>query len=230
MPNKESFIHSGHRLRLKKRYLDEGLEFFSEHQVLELLLYYALPRTDTNVLAHGLIDHYGSLAAVLEADYEDLRRQNGLGDHAALLLNLLPYLWRYYQLSRDNRQIKIIHDHKELAAFAVALFTRQDKEAFYLICLDAQNKVLRIVKMNEGGLDSVHIKARTVAEAALRYKAKSVVLAHNHPAGSLKPSAGDIETTNLLIALLNALDIGVQDHIIVANGKYFSFVEKGILL
>jgi DNA repair protein RadC len=221
-------IHAGHRQRLKQRYLEEGLAYFSEHQVLELLLYYGLPQGDTNVLAHDLIERYGSLPAVLEAGYEDLRQVKGLGAHTALLLTLLPDLWRYYQLARSKPRA-VIHDRRELAEYVTHLFIGEGHELFYLICLDARNNVTRAYKINEGALDSVGLEPRAVAEAALRYKAKSVVLAHNHPGGSLKPSAGDINITGQLIAALGALDIVVLDHIIVAGGKYFSFAEKGLL-
>ena len=229
MADKPQNIHAGHRQRLKKRYLEEGLDSFSEHQVLELLLYYCLPRGDTNTLAHTLIERYGSLSSLLEADYDNLRQEAGVGEHTALLLALLPDVWRYYQVARGNRR-DVIHDRQELTAYTANLFIGEDSEAFYLICLDARNNVTRALKMNEGAPDSVGLELRAVVEAALRCKAKNVVLAHNHPGGSLKPSVGDLDVTDQLAALLGALGIGVLDHIIVAGDKHLSFVEKGLLL
>jgi len=221
-------IHAGHRQRLKQRYLDEGLASFSEHQVLELLLYYGLPQGDTNALAHDLLERYGSLPAVLEAGHEDLRQLKGLGAHTALLLTLLPDIWRYYQVARAKPRAAI-NSRQELAAYAERLFIGEARELAYLICLDARNNVLRALKLSEGALDSVGLEARAVAEAALRHQAKSVVLVHNHPGGSLKPSAGDISLTKQISAALAALDITVLDHIIVAGGTHLSFVEKGLL-
>ncbi|MCL1905523.1 MAG: hypothetical protein FWG06_00775 [Clostridiales bacterium] len=221
-------IHAGHRRRLKERYLEDGLDSFSEHQVLELLLYYALPRGDTNALAHSLIARYGSLPGLLDADYEDLRQQSGLGEHTALLLTLLPDLWRYYQVARSKPQ-NALNDRKELLSYVVNLFIGEEREAVYLICLDAQNKVIRAVKLSEGAPDSVGLEPRAVAEAALRCRAVSVVLCHNHPGGSLKPSSGDIAATNQLTALLGGLGITVLDHIVSAGGKCISFAEKGLL-
>ena len=221
-------MHAGHRQRLKQRYIEEGLASFSEHQVLELLLYYGLPQGDTNALAHELLERYGSLPAVLEAAYEDLRQLKGLGAHTALLLTLLPDLWRYYQLARAKPRTAI-HSREELTAYAANLFIGEGCELAYLICLDARNNVLRALKISEGALDSVGLETRAVAEAALRHQAKSVILAHNHPGGSLKPSASDISLTKQLSAALAALDITVLDHIIVADGKSLSFAEKGLI-
>jgi DNA repair protein RadC len=222
-------IHSGHRQRLKQRFLEEGLASFNEHQVLELLLYYSLPQGDTNELAHGLIESYGSLSAVLEANYEDLRQHKGLGAHSALLLTMLPHLMRYYQLARGKPK-NVLRDRRDLVEYAKRLFIGEAQELVYLICLDARNNVIQAIKINAGALDNVSIELRAVAEAALRCKAKSVVLTHNHPAGSLKPSVADIALTKQLAALLGALAIAMLDHIIVANDKYVSFVEKGLLL
>ena len=221
-------IHAGHRQRLKQRYVEEGLASFSEHQVLELLLYYGLPQGDTNRLAHQLIERYGSLPAVLEADYEDLRQLKGLGDHTALLVSLLPDLWRYYQLARGKPRAGI-NNRKELAAYVTHLFIGETQESLYLICLDARHQVLRAVKINEGAPDNVGLNPRAIAEAALRYKATAVVLAHNHPGGSLKPSAADLQLTEQLTAALGALDIEVLDHLIVTGGTYLSFAERGLL-
>jgi len=228
MADKPRNIHSGHRQRLKQRYLAEGLDSFAEHQILELLLYFALPQGDTNELSHRLIDHYGSLPAIMEAGYDDLQRVDGVGPHTALLLTLLPDLWRYYQLARGKPR-DIFNNRAEMIEYVKHLFIGADNEIFYLICLDTRNRVTRAVKINEGSLDNVGIEARAVAEAALRHKAKNVILAHNHPGGSLKPTSADIHFTNQLAAVLAGLDIGVLDHIIVAEDAYVSFWEKGLL-
>ena len=228
MTDKLKNKHAGHRQRMKQRFLNEGLTSFNEHQVLELLLYYGLPQGDTNNMAHDLIERYGSLPAVLEADYEDLRQVKGLGAHTALLLTLMPDLWRYYQLARGKPR-DVIRNRKELAEYVTKLFIGESYELFYLVCLDARNKVTRAVKINEGTLDTVGIEPRLVVETALRYKARNVILAHNHPGGSLKPSAADTYLTSQLALALAGLGIGVLDHFIVVNDTYLSFLEKGIL-
>lgn len=228
MGNKPKSLHAGHRQRLKQRYLSDGLDSFNEHQILELLLFFGLPQGDTNELAHRLLTHYGSLPAVLEADYEDLQRVNGMGAHSALLLTLLPNLWRYYQLSRGKPRTAF-NNRAEIADYTKNLFIGAKYEVFYLICLDTRNKVTQASKICEGTIDHVNLEPRLVAEAALRHKAKNVVFAHNHPGGSLKPTSTDMFLTNQLAAVLSGLGIGVLDHIIVADGNYLSFWEKGLL-
>lgn len=220
--------HAGHRRRLKQRYLDEGLDSFTEHQILELLLFYALPQGDTNPLAHRLLEYYGSLAAVLDAEYEDLQQLTGLGPHAALLLSLLPDLWRRYRLSAQSPR-PAFSNREQVAQYVQTLFIGSTYEVFYLICLNKRNLVTQAVKINEGTLDGVGIEPRLVAEAALRHRAKNVILAHNHPGGSLKPTSTDLYLTNQLAAVLAGLDIGVLDHIIVAGDQYLSFWEKGLM-
>ena len=228
MADKPDNIHTGHRQRLKQRYLAEGLDSFDEHQVLELLLYYALPQGDTNELGHRLIKHYGSLPAIVDAGFEDLQRVEGVGPHTALLLTLLPDLWRYYHLARGKPR-DVFNSRAAMTEYVRHLFIGAGNEAFYLICLDTRNQVTRAVRINEGSVDSVGIEARIVAEAALRYKAKNVILAHNHPGGSLKPTSADLHITGQLTVALLGLDIGVLDHIIVAGDEYLSFWEKGLL-
>lgn len=228
MAKREDHPHAGHRQRLKQRYLSSGLDAFEEHEVLELLLFFALPYQDTNDLAHRLINHYGSFAAVLDAEYNDLRSLHGVGPNTALLLSLLPDLCRFYLLSRQGSKLSFT-SHKEIGEYVSKLFIGAANEMFYLICLDKCNRVTQAAKINEGTLDSVGVEPRTVAEAALRHKAKNVVLAHNHPGGSLKPTSSDMYLTTQLTAVLAGLDIGIVDHIIVAGDKYLSFWEKGLL-
>lgn len=228
MANRPKYVHTGHRQRLKQRYLAEGLDAFNEHQMLELLLFFAVPQGDTNELAHRLLEHYGSLLGVFEAEYEDLQNIAGVGAHTALLLTLMPNMWRYYQLVRYKPRTAFAN-RVEIADYVKHLFIGAKYEAFYLICLDTRNKVTRATKINEGTVDNVIIEPRTVVEVALRYKAKNVVLAHNHPGGSLKPTSTDLHLTNRLVNVLYGLGIGVLDHIIVADGAYLSFWEKGLL-
>jgi DNA repair protein RadC len=221
--------HVGHRSRLKQRYLDEGLDSFSEHQILELLLFYGIPQKDTNKIAHRLLEKFGSFAAVLDAKYEDLLHIGGLNPHAAFLLSSLPDVWRRYQLAQQAPRI-YFGDRKDVANYVVNLFIGSTYETFYLICLNQRNCVTKAIKVNEGTLDGVGIEPRLIAEAALRQQAKSVILAHNHPGGSLKPTQTDIYLTNHLAQVLLGLGIEVIDHFIVAGGQYLSFYEKGLLV
>lgn len=221
-------MHEGHRERIKKRFLNEGLDSFEDHQVLELLLFYAIPRKDTNELAHTLINKYGSLSAVFEADPVELATTIGISDNSAVLLSLIPYLSRYYLKDKWSKN-EIIDSSTKAGKYLLDLFAGRNYEMFYLICLDVQNKVINASLVHEGTVNEVHIYPRIIVETALRYKANSVILAHNHPSGSIEISIADEEATKKIKLALNAISIQVMDHIIVAGNHYVSFAEKGIL-
>lgn len=221
-------MHEGHRERVKKRFLNEGLDSFEDHQVLELLLFYAIPRKDTNELAHTLINKYGSLSAVFEADPVELATTIGISDNSAVLLSLIPYLSRYYLKDKWSKN-EIIDSSTKAGKYLLDLFAGRNYEMFYLICLDVQNKVINASLVHEGTVNEVHIYPRIIVETALRYKANSVILAHNHPSGSMEISMADEEATKKIKLALNAISIQVMDHIIVAGNHYVSFAEKGIL-
>lgn len=221
-------MHEGHRERLKNRFLTEGLDSFEQHQILELLLFYVIPRRDTNPLAHQLIEKYGSLAAVLEADPKDLASITGIGNNTAVLLSIIPSLSRIYFKDKWGDK-PVLNSSSKAGEYAVSLFAGRNYEVFYVICLDAQNRVNYAALVHEGTINVAPVYPRLIVETALRHQANSVILAHNHPGGSLKPSSADIEVTKRISTALGAIAIAVVDHIVVAGNGYVSFMEKGIL-
>lgn len=226
--SKSSADHSGHRQRLKEQCLETGFDGMSSHQVLELLLFYAMPYKDTNVLAHQLLDHYGSFSAVLNADYKDLLHIPGVGPNTATLLALMPEFFRRYQLDAFGER-PCIHNRRDLAEYVQGLFTGKNYEAMYMICMDIQHNVRGTVMINSGTLGEVAVYPRNVVEMALRYQSKFVALAHNHPGGSLQPSAADTKLTDNLSAVLAAIGIELVEHVIVAKDAYYSFAEHGLI-
>ncbi|GAE89976.1 RadC family protein [Acetivibrio straminisolvens] len=221
-------VHEGHRKRLKERFLKEGLDSFEQHQVLELLLFFSIPRRDTNELAHTLLNRYGSLSGVLEADPKDLAATPGIGENSAILLSLIPHLSRRY-LNDKWRDKPELNSSTKAGQYAISLFWGRNYEVFYVICLDAQNRVNYAQLVHEGTINEAPVYPRIIVETALRHKANSVILAHNHPGGTLNPSKADIEATNRIRTALEAISIKVIDHIIVCGGKYVSFAERGLL-
>ena len=219
-------IHKGHRERLKQRFLEEGLDNFTEIQVLELLLFYAIPRSDTNPLAHALLDHFGSLSQVLDADTEELKKVTGIGDHAATLLALVIDLCRYYQVN-CARQTEILTTLDECGKYLAPRFFGRTRETVFLLCLDAKCKVLCCKELGEGTINAASISVRKVVETALSANASTVILAHNHPSGIAVPSGEDIQTTQRIAAALHAVEIHLADHIVVADGDYVSMVQSG---
>jgi DNA repair protein RadC len=225
---KVSFMHEGHRNRLKKRFLEEGLDGFEDHQILELLLFYAIPRRDTNETAHNLINKFGSLSGVLEADPRELAATPGIGENCTVLLTLIPSLTRIYQKDRWGARPTLNNTNKA-GEYVLTLCAGRTYEVFYIICLDAQHNVIYPALVQEGTIDQAAVYPRNIVETALRHKAHSVILAHNHPGGSPAPSAQDIEVTKKIRTALESISISVLDHIIAAGQRYVSCMEKGLI-
>ena len=222
-------IHRKHRQRMKERYLKDGLDGFAPHEVMEFLLYYAVPYKDTNATAHAIINRYGSFAAALAADPQDLQNIKGLGEHSAILLSLMPKLFRYYQLDKW-RHNPIMDSTEAFGSYGKSLFIGHGYETFYMLCLNSRNRLIHTVLLGKGTVSEVMVYVRLVVEAVIRYKAKNVVLMHNHPSGSLIATTSDISMTQEIMKALSTLTVSVLDHIIVADDKYLSFFEKGLLV
>ena len=219
-------IHEGHRQRLKERFCKEGLENFDDLYVLELLLYYCITRKDTNPIAHNLLKKFGSLQRVLEASRSELMTVEGIGEHAALFLNLIREVGRYYQV-KSSQIGQILNTIEQCGQFMQPYFFARDKETVYLLCLDAKCKVLCCKKVEEGSVNSANISIRKVVETALSANASSVVLGHNHPSGLALPSAEDIQTTKRLSSALHLVDITLVDHLIFADDEFVSVAQSG---
>ena len=225
MANKEN-VHGGHRERLKNRFLEEGLEHFNEHQVLELLLFYCIPRQDTNPIAHALLEHFGSLSQVIEADSAELKKVAGMGEASATFLSLLNAFHRYYQVNRVSSQMAL-HTVAECGRYLMPFFYGRRNETVYLLCLDAKCKVLCCKEVGEGSVNSAAVPIRRIVEMALGANATSVVLAHNHPSGIAVPSDEDYLTTRKLGAALAAVDITLADHLVIADDDFVSIRASG---
>ena len=219
-------LHDGHRDRLRKRYLAEGLDHFTEVQVLELMLFYCIPRKDTNELAHRLLDRFGSLSQVLDTKVEDLMQVEGIGENAALFLSLFPAVARYYDTNQASR-VTVLKDVDECGKYLLGYFKNRINETVFLLCLDAKRKVLCCQMVGEGSVNSAGVPIRRVVEMALAANATTVVLAHNHPSGLALPSREDVMTTRRLAAALDGVDVILADHLVIADGDYVSMVQSG---
>ncbi|MBF0370013.1 MAG: DNA repair protein RadC [Magnetococcales bacterium] len=227
--DKDGGLHYGHRGRLRRRFQQEGLEGFEDHQVLELLLFNALPRQDTNKIAHRLLQRYGSLSAALEADPKDIATIPGMGQAAAAFLSLIPPLTRYYLTDRSKRIKKPLNEIHRSLNYVIPLMAGRTEEVFYVLCLDSQCRLLFPALISHGTVKEALVHPRHVVEAALRHKAASVILAHNHPSGHPEPSRSDIQFTQLLQRSLIPIGIRVLDHIIVTGNEGISMAQEGFL-
>lgn len=218
-------IHTGHRQRLKQRFLTEGLDNFDDVNVLELLLFYALPQADTNPLAHRLLQQFGSLAGVLEAAPDALMKVPGMGANSATLLALTTAMSRRYMVSRQESR-PILASVSQCGDYLVPRFFGLRVEAVCLLCLDAKCQVISCQMMGEGSVNSAGVPIRRIVECALAANATSVVLAHNHTSGIALPSKEDVDATLRLSAALEGVDITLADHIVVADDDFVSLVDS----
>ena len=194
-------MHSdaGHRDRVKERFRQEGLDNFTDVHVLELLLFYAVPRKDTKELARTLLDRFGSFAAVLEASAAELEAVPGMGKNIATYLTLLTAAGRYYQVEK-SRQDTILDSTDKYGHYLLQRYYGRRMETVYLLCLDAKCKVLGCQLVGEGDVNSANIPMRRMVEIALATNATTVILAHNHPSGLALPSYEDVITTKRIAA------------------------------
>ena len=221
-------IHDGHREKMRQRFLKSGLDAFADHEALELLLYYAIPRRDTNPIAHALMERYGSLSAVLAAPVEDLKKVEGVGESAAILLKLAPQLYRKAKMS-DAEQETVLSSVERVGAYLLERFAGEKNEVVYQLCLDRKGKLLVCKKLGEGGVTSADLDIRRLVENALLTGASAVVLAHNHPSGVALPSRDDYAATDRAKTALAVVDVALIDHIIVADGDFVSMSDSGYL-
>lgn len=223
-------VHEGHRERLRNRFLEEGLDGFTEIQVLELLLFYCIPRRDTNELAHALLNRFQSLPSVLEAPPAELAKVEGIGPQAATFLSLVASASRYYQTCQLNprKGPVILKSTSEYGEYLKQRLIGRRNETVFLLCMDAKCKVLRCLNMGEGSVNSANISIRDIVQTSLENNASIVVLAHNHPSGIAIPSSDDLYATRKTAQALDLVGITLYDHIVVADGDFVSMLDAGI--
>lgn len=225
----EMGVHDGHRERVRRRFLENGLSGFADHEALELLLYYAIPQGNVNPLAHALMDRFGSLSAVLSAPVELLTEVKGVGERTAVLLRLTSQIARRARLSDLEREL-VLNSREQVGAYLLELFSNEPNEAVYQLCLDGKGKLLPCKRLGEGSVSAVTVDIRKVVQNAIFHTASSVILAHNHPSGIALPSEDDHAVTARVRAALDAIGVRLEDHIIVADHDFVSFSESGYLM
>jgi DNA repair protein RadC len=208
--------------------MKSGLAGFHDHEILELLLTYAISRRDVKPIAKALLNEFGNnLAAVFDAPAEALRRVDGIGENAAVLIGLMPRLFDSYQSSRWVRH-ETFRSTESAVSYLRALLGTQRNEVFCVLALDSQNRLIAVEYVQRGSVNRTAVFPRMVVEASLKHRATAVILAHNHPGGGPLPSSADRLLTAKLRKILDDLDIVVHDHIIVAgHDQYYSFAETG---
>lgn len=213
---------------MRNRFLEQGLDGFEDHQVLEMMLYYCMPRKDTNEVAHDLINAFGSFSGVLEAPVTELCKVPGVGMSAATMLSFAGSMIRYYMVDKANQDVTIFRTLNDCADYLKPYFTGMRNETVYMLCLDAKCKLLACKMLGEGSVNSAAVPLRKIVDIALSTNATSVVLAHNHPGGVALPSGDDLNTTKQLSNILRSVDIILADHIVFSDEESVSMVQSGI--
>lgn len=220
--------HTGHRRRLRQRFEENQLQGFSDHEVLELLLTYAIPRMDVNPLAHRLVNTFGSLSAVMEASPQELKKVEGMGERSALLISLMVPLFQRYEQERLQSKPRF-STYSALASYCTTLFMGVREEKFYLLCFDAKMQLIKAVNLASGTADEVHVSPKQLVREALRLNAVTVAVTHNHPSGDPRPSQEDIELTQSIREALDMVEIRLADHVVVGAYDTFSIFRNSIL-
>ncbi len=219
---------SGHRRRLKEKFLSAGIAAFHPYEAIELLLTFALPRRDVKPLAKELLRHFGSLRGVVQADPSEIAAVPGMGRHAAVLIKLVKDLGDLVlkEKARDRVQISCT---QELLDYCRCAMGGLKEEQFRIIYLDTRNRMMDVDVLEKGVVNQAVVYPRKVIEHALKRKAAALILVHNHPSGHVVPSEADIRLTRTIEEAARVLDILIHDHLIVGEEKVFSFREEGMM-
>ena len=225
----------GHRERVRKKFLENGFNGLEDYEVLELLLFYVIPRKDTKAIAKELIKKFKTLANVLKADTLELKTINGLGDVAITFLKMIGALpARIYKDELKNQKLikddkNKITDKEVLLSFLRNKIGYKDVEKFYVIYLSSSNEVIAFEESSSGTLDRSSIYPREIYKRVIMENAKSIIIAHNHPSGNTCPSKCDIDITNEITKGLKNFGALLLEHIIITRDSYFSFLEEGLI-
>ena len=228
MKENNKSLHSGHRGRLREIVNNTDATNLPEHQILELLLTYVLPQKDVNPLAHELLNEFGSLANVFDANINELMKVNGVGEVLASFLSFCSKLPEIYYKSRADSKRKLV-SARDIIKFLQESIACTSIEKFYYLCLSAKGEVLCLKSLGSGSISQLYINNRELVQQILKYPTQSVVVCHTHPHGVLKPSDNDIIFTNNLKNILDSLYIRLCDHLIFSSEGYFSFFQHKML-
>lgn len=222
--NKKKNPHANHRARVRETFRKAGADAMPDHNLLELLLFYSIPRKDTNELAHRLIETFGSLNNVFDASYEQLLHIDGMGESSALLISMITSICRRYTQGNEKGKINL-SEPAAAAEYMIKRYYGVKNEIIYMLCLDVNGNVITCSKIAEGIPNTVVFDRRNVVETAIRTNADKIILVHNHPGGVAVPSKNDLETTSEIKSLLRGIGVALADHIIIADNDYISLAS-----
>lgn len=223
-----AFDPSGHRARLRKRLLEGGVDALADHEVIEYLLMLARPRIDTKPIARSLLQRFGSLAGVLNADSRTLALHPEMGESSAAALRIVAVAARRLARSRASEQ-PVLGSWQALIDYLTIDMAHLTLERVRVLYLDARNRLILDHHVGDGSIDEAAIHPREVIRKALDIGAVAVILVHNHPSGSPQPSRADIQITQRIIEAGRLLEVTVHDHVIIGREGHVSLKAKGLI-
>ena len=217
--------HQGHRQRMRAKFDNFGAAPFEDHELLEMLLYFALPRIDTNLLAHKLIDRFGGIVEVLNADEKELVSIEGIGPNSARLIKTVAAMAGRY-IQRNNNVKSAFGSLDTIGEHLIGLFAGESTEKLYLLAFDQKGKLVKECQIASGSNGDVEFSTRFISDVAIKHNSAHVVLAHNHPGGYEYPSKNDIEMTYRAKYILSQIGITLVEHFVISGNKYYPIIKN----
>ena len=223
--NTNKSVHAGHRERVRENVLKNGFEQLEDHKLLELLLFYSIPREDTNELAQRLLNEFHSLSGVIKASPKQLQKVIGVGDNTAVLISAIGELC-VRVLKEGNIKKTPYLNYEDLLNLIKSHYISESKERFLLVCLDSGFRLKLVEFISEGDSVSVDFDIKKLVTKVLECDASIVVIAHNHPNGNSTPSGSDVDVTASISVMLRKMNISLFDHIIIGEDNHYSMRKQ----
>ena len=224
----KKYIHAGHRKNLRERFDRAGLEGFNDHEILELLLTYVIPFKDVKPAAHALLDRFGSVSKVLDAESSELMEIPGIKERSAVFFRLIREVAKKTMREAIPRA-ESLKNSAQVKEFLIREIGHEPRESFYVIFLNSQNHLIHHERLQQGTLNQTAVYPREIFEKALRLRAAALIFAHNHPSGVLQPSTEDVRLNQKLAEAAKLFQMSVLDHVIVSSEGHYSFHDAGLL-
>ncbi len=225
---KTSPHYSGHRARLRERFVSSGADALQDYELIELLLFMALPRRDVKPLAKTLLNKFGSLPELMSAPHHSLMQVEGVSENTATAIKTVTAI-AHRTIKQEIMQKPILNNWTRLIDYCRSTMIHETKEHFRILFMNKKNELIEDEVQGSGTVDHTPAYPREIMKRALELGATALILIHNHPSGDPRPSAADIEMTNLIIAAAKPFEIIIHDHIIIARNGYSSFKNEGLI-
>ena len=219
-------MHENHRSRVRRQFLANGISSSADHEILEHLLFYSIPRRDTNETAHRLVGKFGSLAEAIDADYSELLKTPGVGDLSATLIKLIQAIIQRYTFEKQTDTRRKLNSLSRLGEYLVNDYMTDTVEVTRAVLLTADLRLITCETLFTGSVNSSSVSMNAIVTSALSHKASMVVLAHNHPGGAAIPSKPDIDVTVAIEKLLSQIDIHLLEHFVIAGNSWTPIMAK----